>query len=91
MRRAQRLVVRRSVLLNWVTVMKIKKQYVVNKQNKPIGVILDLATFEKLEELVEDHFLGEILQDAAKEEPISLEEAKHRYARMKKPRVRKYR
>ncbi len=66
--------------------LKIKKRYVVNERNKPVEVIVDLATFKRMEELLEDHLFGKILEKAAKEVPLSLEEAKRRYSRMKKRR-----
>ena len=64
--------------------LRIKKRYLVDEKNKRIGVVLDLATFEKMEELVEDRLFGRLLDEAAKQEPLSLEEARRRYARMKK-------
>ena len=70
---------------------RIKKRYVVNEQNKPVEVILDLATFEKMEEILEDHLFGKILQEAARQPPIPLEVAKRRYARMKKSPIKKRR
>jgi hypothetical protein len=69
----------------------IKRRYIVNERKEPVEVILDLATFEKMEELVEDRLLAEILEEAALEPPLSLEEAKRQYARMKKPPLKKRR
>lgn len=63
---------------------QIKKRYIVDEENKPVGVVLDLATFEKMEKLVEDQLFGRILEEAAEEEPLTLEQAQRRYRRMKK-------
>ncbi len=62
----------------------IKKRYLVDKKNRRVGVILDLDTFEKIEEVLEDYLFGKIMQELEKEEPLSLEEAKKRYAKLKK-------
>jgi PHD/YefM family antitoxin component YafN of YafNO toxin-antitoxin module len=61
-------------------VLKIKKQYLVNEQNEPVAVLLDLKTFEKIEELLEDRLLARCLDEVADEEPLTLHEARKRRA-----------
>ncbi len=68
-----------------------KKQYIVNEKNEPVGVVLDLPTFEKIEDLLEDCLFGKILAEEAKKKPISLAEAKRRYGRLKKSSTQKQR
>jgi hypothetical protein len=63
---------------------KIKRRYIVNDRQEPVEVILDLATFERMEQLVEDQLFGAILQETAREQPITIEEARRRHTRMKK-------
>ena len=65
-------------------VLKIKKRFIVNEKNEPVEVVLDLKTFEMIEEILEDHLFGEILDDVDKAAPLPLKEAKQRYARIKK-------
>ena len=65
---------------------KIKKRFIVNEKNEPVQVILDLPTFKKIEELLEDHVFAKILHAASKEKVLTLEEAKRQYERIKKPR-----
>lgn len=67
-----------------IVMQTIKKRYLVDKKNRRVGVILDLDTFEKIEEVLEDYLFGKIMQELEKEEPLSLEEAKKRYAKLKK-------
>jgi RelB antitoxin of RelBE toxin-antitoxin system len=62
----------------------IKKRYLVDKKNRRVGVVLDLGTFEKIEEILEDYMLGQIMLELEDEEPLSLEEAKKHYAKLKK-------
>ncbi len=65
--------------------LTIKKRFIVNERQEPVEVILDLATYEKIERLLEDVLFGKVLDKAARERPLPLEEAKRQYARMKKP------
>ena len=63
--------------------LRIKKRYVLNEKHEAIEVILDLKTFEKIENLLEDRLFGRILEQEARKKPLSLPEAKRRYARIK--------
>jgi len=36
----------------------IKRQYVITEDNTPIGVIIDLSTFERIESIIEDRSLA---------------------------------
>lgn len=60
---------------------KIKKLYIVNEQNEPVGVLLDIKTFEKIEELLEDQLLTRSLDEVAEEEPLTLVEARKLYVK----------
>lgn len=55
----------------------IEKRLVVDEQNRPLAVQLDLATFEKIEALLEDYALLHLMQDD--EEPLGIDEAKMYY------------
>lgn len=69
--------------------LKIKKRYIVNEKNEAVEVVLDVATFEKIEALLEDRLFGAILEKEMREKPLSLEEAKRRYAALKKSSAKK--
>jgi hypothetical protein len=64
-------------------VLRIKKRYVLNEKREAVEVILDLKTFEKIESLLEDRLFGQILEQEARKKPLTLPEAKRRYARLK--------
>ena len=66
--------------------LKIKKQYVIDEHNEPVGVIVDIETFQEIESLVEDHLLSKSMEEVADEKPLAIEEARKRYAKMKKRR-----
>ena len=66
--------------------LKIKKQFVVNEQNQAVGVILDLATFQEIEELLEDHLLSKSIEEVSKEKALPIDEARKQYAKLRKRR-----
>lgn len=63
---------------------KIKKRYVVNEQNEPVAVQLDLEAFQKIERLLEDYALGQSIKAVEDEPSLNLKESRNRYARLKK-------
>jgi hypothetical protein len=62
----------------------IKKRYILDEKKQPVGVVLDLQTFKKIEDLLEDHFLGKIMEELDEEEALLLPDAKKYYAKLKK-------
>lgn len=60
----------------------LKKKYIINEKNEKIAVQLDLDTFEKIEELIEDYALGKYLEEEI--ESLSLNEAKSFYSKLTK-------
>lgn len=59
--------------------MTIPRQYVVNENNERIAVQLDLATFEWIENLLENHGLAEHMALSGDEESLDLEEGRAFY------------
>jgi hypothetical protein len=57
----------------------IPRQYIIDENNRRIGVQLDIDTFERIEEVLENHGLMLLLQAAADDESVELEEAKALY------------
>ena len=64
--------------------INIKRQYIITDNDRKIGVVLDIETFEKIEELLEDCGLALSMEEVEEEESLSLNEAQRRYAQMKK-------
>jgi hypothetical protein len=63
---------------------EIKKQYVVDEENRRVAVQLDLETFEKIEDLLENHALFELMVENAEEDTLDLDAAKKHYAALDK-------
>ena len=62
----------------------IKRQYIVADNDRRVGVVLDIETFERIEELLENCGLMRYMEEIEEEETLSLNEARRRYAQMSK-------
>ena len=59
--------------------MEIPRRYIIDEHDRRIGVQLDIETFERIEEALENHGLMLLMQSAAEDESVDLEEAKALY------------
>jgi hypothetical protein len=64
--------------------LNIKKHYVINEHNEPVAVQTDLATFEKIEQLLEDYALGQKIKEVEEERPLNRATALRHYVKLKK-------
>lgn len=64
--------------------LNIRKQYIVDENQNKIGVQLDVETFERIEQLLEDYALGKFINETKDEEAYTLNEAKEVYFTEKK-------
>jgi hypothetical protein len=64
--------------------LTIKKRYIVDEKDRKVAVQLDIETFEKIEQVLEDYALGELIKENKQEENLSLKEAKEFYKNLKK-------
>ncbi len=64
--------------------LNLNEKYILNKQQKKVAVQLDIKTFKKIEDVLEDYALGQYMEDSIDEEKITLEEAKTAYRKNKK-------
>ena len=63
----------------------IKKKYVVDEHNKKIAVQIPIETFEKIEEILENFGLAQLIKENEGEEILELREAEAYYDRLEKP------
>ena len=63
--------------------LKIRKEYVVTPDNKKKSVVIDIKTFERMEELLKDYGLGKFMEEVEGEEVLSIREAKKYYSTLK--------
>ena len=73
--------------LRWEEVLgmlKIRKEYIITDDNQKKAVLIDIETFKKIEEILEDYGLGKYMKEVEEEEPLSMEDAKKYYHTLKK-------
>lgn len=63
--------------------MELKRQYIVDEDNHKVAVQLDIDTFEKIEDVLENYALVQLI-NADETETLSIEEAKKYYAALDK-------
>jgi hypothetical protein len=67
-------------------VREIPKRYVVDEENRRVAVQIDLETFEKIEDLLENHALFELMAENKEEDVLDLDAARKYYAGLDKAR-----
>jgi hypothetical protein len=60
--------------------LDIKKTYVTDSRKRPIAVQVDIQTFEKMEQLLEDYALAQYINENNPEDTMSVADAKAFYA-----------
>lgn len=63
---------------------KIKKKYIVDENNNRVAVEIDLKTFYKIEEIMENHGLYKLMRENDSDEKLSIKEAKAFYSKLPK-------
>ena len=62
----------------------IRKQYIIDEQNKKIAVQIPINTFEKIEEILKNYALVQLMKENEGEEALSINEAKEYYDKLGK-------
>lgn len=62
----------------------IKKQYIVDEKNRKIAVQIDIDTYRKIEELLENYALVQLMKETENDELLSLPQAKEFYQKLEK-------
>ena len=63
----------------------IDRRYIVDENNRKVAVQIPIEIFEKMEELLEDYALVELMKENEGEETLSINEAKAYYEQLEKP------
>ena len=64
--------------------LDIRREYIVTDDNKRKAVLIDIKTFEKIEEILESYGLGKYMEEVEDEEALPLGAAKRYYATLEK-------
>jgi len=63
--------------------MQLHPNYIVDKDNNKIAVWLDIKTYEKIIETLENYALFKFMEENQDDEKLSLDDAKRYYASLK--------
>ena len=63
--------------------LKITKHIVYDEYHNPVAIQIPIQEFEHLEEIIENHGLARLMEEAADEEKLSVNEAKDYYQSLK--------
>lgn len=66
--------------------MNLERRHIVDENNRKIAVQLDIETFEKIETILENHALYELMQADDKDEALNLEDAVKYYQSLRPTR-----
>ena len=65
--------------------MEIERKYIVDERNRKVAVQLDIGTFEKIEETLENYGLIRLMQEEVQDdETLELEQARAYYRTLEK-------
>jgi acetyl-CoA carboxylase beta subunit len=59
--------------------LEIRKTYVTDSKKRPVAVQIDIQTFERIEQLLEDYALGQFISENDPTDTLSVAEAKAYY------------
>lgn len=59
--------------------LNLKKTYVVDDSDQKVAVQIDIETYEKIEEILENDALYHLLEETSEEEILSVHDAKAYY------------
>ncbi len=62
----------------------IKKNYVVDENNRKVAVQIELKTFEKIEEILENYALVQLMKEDESDKTLDVEQAKAYYEELEK-------
>lgn len=65
--------------------LHIRKDYVTTDDNTVKAVMIDIRTFEKIEEILESYGLGKYMEEVEGEEALPLSAARSHYDALKRP------
>ena len=63
---------------------QLKPSYVTDNKNKKVAVQLNIKTYEKIEEILENYSLFHLMKDEKKKKPLNLADAKAYYKSLKR-------
>lgn len=63
---------------------RFPRKYIVDENNRRVAVQLDIETFEKMEEIIENYGLAQLIREVDNDAPLTAHEAQTYYSTLKK-------
>ena len=63
--------------------LKIRKNVVLDENQKPTAIQIPIEDFERLEEIIENYGLAKLMDEVKDDERLSIKEAKNYYQSLK--------
>ena len=63
---------------------EIRKKYIIDEHKNKVAVQIDIADFEKIEQLLEDYALVQLMKENDPAENLNLNEARNFYGQLDK-------
>jgi hypothetical protein len=67
-----------------MTMEELKKSYIVDEENRRVAVQLDIETFNRIEEILEDYALGRLIEEHTDDEAFEHGQALAYYQSLEK-------
>jgi len=64
--------------------LNIEKEYVITGNNRKKAVLIDIATFERIEQILEDYGLEKYMEEVENDPALSINDATTYYETLKK-------
>ncbi|MCD6334741.1 MAG: hypothetical protein J7M27_05350 [Candidatus Latescibacteria bacterium] len=64
--------------------LEVRKQFVVDERNRRVAVLIDLPTFERMEDLLENYVLAQKMEESKSSESLPLDQARAYYSSLPK-------
>lgn len=68
----------------------VEKKYIIDKDNKKVAVQIDIDTFNKIEEIMENFALFHLIQENESDELLDIKSAKKYYHAIDKKNWKQY-
>jgi acetyl-CoA carboxylase beta subunit len=64
--------------------VEVKKKYVVDEQNRRVAVQIDIEAFQRIEEILENYALVQLMKENQQDDTLGREQAKAYYQALEK-------
>jgi len=67
----------------------LKEKYIVDNNNRKVAVQLDIKTFRKIEDILENYALHQLMRKDDASDTLNLEQAKSYYSKLEKAKEKR--